>query len=210
VSQLTVKAKEMANMNAKVEQAKLSRIAVLQEKLSEGGGVLSDALPPKLLAQTLPNADLRIPVDKLQAPLQYTVPKPVNEYPNDLLWPEARKKGAADWENVLPDPHYIDLGEVADGETITVKWVPYDNAEPPAPISGADTTTTYPIVGAYPEPGVLIEIGDYPTHFKPAHLGKGRVTYSISRGAGAPTPDSLPAEHVVFLKDNQGKYCDET
>jgi len=667
-------------MNAKVEQAKLSRMAVLQEKLSEGGGVLSDALPPKLLAQTLPNADLRIPVDKLQAPLQYTVPKPVNEYPNDLLWPEARKKGAADWENVLPDPHYIDLGEVADrdwdvpyeiplsfmsedttpetpteyefryrlyaggsnesisvpiityaidrtppykikspasdrtpgaptwpadlgptdpideaylegktgilvkpavsptyhqsdiyrfywgpapdpdrdtpvfegeltagealipvavfkenegtnrliyvatdlpgsrgkrsnpsqrtvvilpdpdvilppviplangpsgdglidladtqfdtrgveikvtvptpnsesdtivvywggkpitpeqrvgtntelsffasydlvkevygntdgsvvtevsykmfrstrpiatektninvdvsfvgpdpilvglaapkllttagsidtileadygdigikitidlfaappteegwlidvfyddvkigqtiplttgqegkpltiplpwatvdaqqsgtkvlrytlftltganpspskvkdipveafpitmaapevlylggplrriscptlnfpvignpgdgtmrrnltvrvrknqytvdGETITVKWVPYDNAEPPAPISGADTTTTYPIVGAYPEPGVLIEIGDYPTHFKPAHLGKGRVTYSISRGAGAPTPDSLPAEHVVFLKDNQGKYCDET
>ncbi|KAA0975338.1 hypothetical protein [Pseudomonas sp. ANT_J28] len=72
-------------MNAKVEQAKLSRMAVLQEKLGTGGSVLSDALPPKLLAQTLPDGDLRIPVDKLQAPLQYTVPKPVNEYPKETL-----------------------------------------------------------------------------------------------------------------------------
>lgn len=97
-----------------------------------------------------------------------------------------------------------------DGETITVKWVPYDNAVPPAPIPGADTTATYLITGTYPDPGALIEIGVYATHFKPAHLGKGRVTYSISRGAGTPTPDSLPAEHVVFLTDNQGKYCEET
>ncbi len=99
-----------------------------------------------------------------------------------------------------------------DGETITVKWVPYDNATTPAPIPGADTTTTYDIVGGYPDLGALINIGDYADNFKPAHLGKGRVTYSISRGGAGnnPTPDSLPAEHVVFLKDNQGKYCEET
>ncbi|KAA0981060.1 hypothetical protein [Pseudomonas sp. ANT_J28] len=99
-----------------------------------------------------------------------------------------------------------------DGETITVKWVPYDTATIPAPIPDADTTATYPIVGTYPDTGALIEIGVYATHFKPAHLGKGRVTYSISRGGAGnnPTPDSLPAEHVVFLTDNQGKYCEET
>lgn len=99
-----------------------------------------------------------------------------------------------------------------DGETITVKWVPYDNATPPAPIPGADTTQDYPIVGEFPSGGAVIQIGAYPTHFKPAHLGRGRVTYSISRGGAGnnPTPDSLPAEHGVFLTDNQGKYCEET
>ncbi|MGL6246509.1 hypothetical protein [Pseudomonas sp.] len=99
-----------------------------------------------------------------------------------------------------------------DGETITLKWVPYDTATPPAPISGAATTQTYLITGTYPDAGALIQIGVYDTHFKPAHLGKGRVTYSISRGGAGnnPTPDSLPAEHVVFLTDNQGKYCEET
>ena len=99
-----------------------------------------------------------------------------------------------------------------DGETITVKWVPYDDCNPARSIPGAGTTEDYLISGAYPEAGALIEIGVYETHFKPAHLGKGRVTYSISRGGAgnSPTPDSLPAEHGVFLTDNQGKYCEET
>ena len=100
-------------MNAKVEQAKLSRLAVFQEKNSRRNSVLSDAPPPTILAQTLPGGDLRIPVENLLSPLKYTVPKPTDEYEDDLLWPEIRKKGAADWENVLPDPHYLELGPVA-------------------------------------------------------------------------------------------------
>jgi len=104
---------EMANMNAKVEQAKLSRMAVLQEKLGKGGSVLSEALPPTLLAQTLPGGDLRIPIDKLLSPLQYTIPKPAEEYDDDLLQPQARRKGAPDWTNIVPDPHFIELGPVA-------------------------------------------------------------------------------------------------
>lgn len=100
-------------MNAKVEQAKMSRMTVLQERSTRRNSILSDAPLPTLLAQTLPGGDLRIPIDKLQSPLQYTVPQPTAEYDDDLLLPQARKKGAPDWDNFLPDPHYIELGPVA-------------------------------------------------------------------------------------------------
>lgn len=55
-------------MNTRIEQAELSRRAVLENSLGKSGGVFAVHDGVTIIDQTLPN-DLRIPVEKLNAPL---------------------------------------------------------------------------------------------------------------------------------------------
>lgn len=106
---------------------------------------------------------------------------------------------------VLPNTYTVD------GETITLKYQAYELADPSKPIEGTDAVATFPITGTFPPDGVIIGIGDYAEDFKPAHLQRARVTYSISRGGAGnnPTPDSLPAENELDLDDSQGRLCED-
>lgn len=104
---------------------------------------------------------------------------------------------------VLPNPYTVD------GETITVKYQGFNQETPPKPIPDTDAEATHLISGPFPPEGVLIGIGDWEEDFKPAHLGTGVVTYSISRATGNPTPNSLPASSELDLDDSQGRFCDE-
>ncbi|MEL1086774.1 hypothetical protein [Pseudomonas sp. OB66] len=106
---------------------------------------------------------------------------------------------------VLPNTYTVD------GETITLKYQAYELADPSKPIEGTDAVATFPITGTFPPDGVIIGIGDYAEDFKPAHLQRARVTYSISRGGAGnnPTPDSLPAENELDLDDSQGRFCED-
>ncbi|MBC3775443.1 hypothetical protein [Pseudomonas sp. SWRI99] len=79
---------------------------------------------------------------------------------------------------VLPNTYTVD------GETITLKYQAYELADPTTPIPGTDAEATFPISGTFPTDGAIIGIGTYAEDFKPAHLQKARVTYSISRGGG--------------------------
>ncbi|WP_322847076.1 hypothetical protein [Pseudomonas sp. B33.4] len=106
---------------------------------------------------------------------------------------------------VMPNTYTVD------GETITLKYQAFEQADPTKPIPDTDATVTYPISGTFPADGVIINIGDYEEDFKPAHMQIGTVTYSISRGgsSGTPTPDSLPAVNTLDLDDSQGRFCEE-
>ncbi|NSX07157.1 hypothetical protein HTX81_01020 [Pseudomonas lini] len=100
-------------MNAIVEQAIVSRRAVLQEKYTRAGDALAD--PPKPVtfpAQTL-LPDLRIPIADLLSPLKYVVPQPLLEDDEDFLQPQIRKLGDATWIDIAPG-QFIELGPVAD------------------------------------------------------------------------------------------------
>lgn len=100
-------------MNAIVEKAVLSRMAVLQERTFRSGDTLAD--PPKavtILAQTL-LPDLRIPIADLLSPLKYLVPKPLLEDDDDFLQPQIRKIGDPAWTDIAPG-QFIELGPVAD------------------------------------------------------------------------------------------------
>ncbi|WP_448724222.1 hypothetical protein [Pseudomonas farris] len=99
-------------MNAIVEKAIVSRMAVLQEKSLRSGDALDD--PPAAIfpAQTL-LPDLRIPIADLQSPLKYLVPQPSLEDNDDILQPQIRKIGGPTWIDIAPD-QFIELGPVAD------------------------------------------------------------------------------------------------
>lgn len=102
---------------------------------------------------------------------------------------------------ILKGPYTVD------GETITLKWEALSNASPPVPI--VETTKDYPIVGAFPDGGAIINIGTYDTHFKPANRGIGRLTYTVTRTGSTPTPPSKTAQHGVLLVNHVGQYCEE-
>lgn len=91
-------------MNAKVENEKLAK----QVSLQGGGSVLVD--PATIPAQTLPGGDLRIPIDKLNAPLDYHIPRPPDQYERDRLTVNLRVKGTATLIPLVPG---LSLGPVA-------------------------------------------------------------------------------------------------
>ncbi|MGW8467008.1 hypothetical protein [Pseudomonas sp. CLCA07] len=84
-------------MNAKVELGNRTRAAFLQQQYSRPEGVLADPPPASTITQQTLLPDLRIPIEHLTAPLEYTIPKPTAEAVGDLIELFIRKKGAADW-----------------------------------------------------------------------------------------------------------------
>ena len=96
-----------------------------------------------------------------------------------------------------------------DGETITLTWEAFTNATPPLPIPNTKTTADLPITGTFPAEGVLINIGDYSTHLKPANRANGHLGYTITRTGTTPTPRSLEAIHFVLLTNSEAQYCEE-
>jgi hypothetical protein len=110
---------EKTQMNAKVENAILSRRALLQEKLTRSDGKRANPVAATIPAQEELFPDLRIPLEYLQTPeglslpLKYLVPKPTLEDDDDFLQPQIRKKGDTTWINFVPG-QFIELGPVAD------------------------------------------------------------------------------------------------
>ncbi|MNG41193.1 hypothetical protein D3C84_1302170 [compost metagenome] len=49
-----------------------------------------------------------------------------------------------------------------------------------------------------------MEIGDYFVNFKPVTDGFGKLTYTVTDVV----PESDPAIHFVFLKDNNDDFCE--
>lgn len=97
-------------MNARIEKAELSRRAVLENSHGKSGDVFANPDGVTIIEQTLPN-DLRIPVDKLNAPLDYTVPPPTEpEEEGDGIEVNIRKVGSIPWESMEPA---FELGPIA-------------------------------------------------------------------------------------------------
>lgn len=154
---------------------------------------------------------------------------PVDEFPIEMAMPEVIKL-AGPLKRIacatLNFPTETDPGDgtnrrnllvrvkknqfTVDGETITLKYYAYDT-DPAVPIPDTDAVATFPIVGEFPEDGVLMNIGSYTEDFRPAHLKNGRLTYTISRGGAGnnPTPDSLPAAHRLDLDNSEGQFCED-
>ncbi|MHC8391987.1 hypothetical protein ACYZTM_29195 [Pseudomonas sp. MDT2-39-1] len=90
-------------MNAIVEKAKLSRQNVLLSRYRKSDGVFADPPPAVTITEQTLLPDLRIPVAKLTAPLEYTIPQPTDpEDADDEYEVEIRKKGATAWEKLVP------------------------------------------------------------------------------------------------------------
>ncbi|WP_223513540.1 hypothetical protein [Pseudomonas sp. GL-B-19] len=84
-------------MNAKVELGNRTRAAFLRQQNSRVEGLLADPPPASTITQQTLLPDLRIPIEHLVAPLEYTIPKPTAEAAGDLIQLFIRVKDAPDW-----------------------------------------------------------------------------------------------------------------
>lgn len=99
-------------MNAIVERARLSRMAVLKARSTLENNIAMDPRPATFPAQTIPS-DLRIPKAALAADLDYLVPRPSLEDDDDAFQPQIRRKGTTVWLDILTGQFEF-LGPVAD------------------------------------------------------------------------------------------------
>ncbi|VVO10007.1 hypothetical protein PS718_03352 [Pseudomonas fluorescens] len=91
-----------------------------------------------------------------------------------------------------------------DGRTLTLKWEGYEDEAATMPIVGTAVTKDLPLTAPVPDENIETDIGTYETHLKPVSDAFGKLTYTIS----GVTPESDPAIHFVFLKDNDDQYCE--
>jgi hypothetical protein len=140
-------------MNAKVESASFNK----QVSLRSGGTILLDGAT--IIKQNLPGGDLRIPLEHLGAPLDYTIPQPGMQYERDLLTVFLRVK---DDPTKIPLMTGHPLGPVA-GRTWPMPFtIPLDKLQE---LALPETPTEYELVyvlianGANPSPEAI-------THYK--------------------------------------------
>ena len=91
-----------------------------------------------------------------------------------------------------------------DRRVVTLKWGGFSDEEATIPIPGTEVTKTYTIDGTVPAEGIEMDIGNYLVNFKPVTDNFGKLTYTITDV----TPESDPAIHFVFLKDNNDDFCE--
>ncbi|ROM70576.1 hypothetical protein BK653_01405 [Pseudomonas brassicacearum] len=91
-----------------------------------------------------------------------------------------------------------------DTRVVTLKWGGFSDENATIPIAGTEVTKTHTITGTVPPEGIEMEIGDYFVNFKPVTDGFGKLTYTITDVV----PESDPAIHFVFLKDNNDDFCE--
>ncbi|WP_053157427.1 hypothetical protein [Pseudomonas sp. Pf153] len=91
-----------------------------------------------------------------------------------------------------------------DTRVVTLKWGGFSDENATIPIAGTEVTATHTIVGTVPAEGIEMEIGDYFVNFKPVTDGFGKLTYTVTDVV----PESDPAIHFVFLKDNNADFCE--
>ncbi|MEX0165020.1 hypothetical protein MRBLPD1_003532 [Pseudomonas brassicacearum] len=91
-----------------------------------------------------------------------------------------------------------------DTRVVTLKWGGFSDENATIPIPGTEVTKPYTIVGTVPAEGIEMEIGDYFVNFKPVTDGFGKLTYTVTDVV----PESDPAIHFVFLKDNNDDFCE--
>ena len=138
-------------MNAKVGSNELKKRVSLQNT----GVMLADSAT--IIDQTLPGGDLRIPFDKLDAALRYTIPRPVAQYPGDKLTVFLRVKGTP---TKIPLMTGLALGPIVDRTWPMPFTIPLSELKE---LQTPETPTEYELVyqviagGANPTPEAITE-----------------------------------------------------
>ncbi|MFG6203111.1 hypothetical protein [Pseudomonas retamae] len=122
-------------MNELIKNAGLNRKAVILKRMSDAA--LADPGVAVTITEQTIDGDLRIPVAKLNAPLEFTIPKPLQEHQNDIIDILIRKKDAPGWVEIDSFDLDPDLSKRVWPMAKTIPLGPWLNEEsqPPEPTS---------------------------------------------------------------------------